>query len=104
MKVYGGVDMQIRTFLTSTIIEHEWFSFTSRPQRAPGTNLIRGWVGPKTGLEDVEIRKILPQPGLELGSFGRPARSQSVQRLRHPGSIYVCNLVGFGLQHNNKNK
>jgi hypothetical protein len=29
-------------------------------------------VGPKTGLDDVEKRKILPLPGLELGPLGRP--------------------------------
>jgi hypothetical protein len=43
-------------------------------------------VGPRSGLEDVEKRKILPLPGLELCSLGRPARSQSLYRLRYPGS------------------
>jgi hypothetical protein len=33
-------------------------------------------VGPRTGQEDVERRKILPLPGLELRPLSRPARSQ----------------------------
>jgi hypothetical protein len=45
-------------------------------------------VGPRTGLDDVEKRKFLPLPGLELGRLGRPARSQSLYRLRYPGSRY----------------
>jgi hypothetical protein len=44
-------------------------------------------VGPKTGLDDVERRKILPLPGLELRPLGRPIRSQSLYRLNYPGSL-----------------
>jgi hypothetical protein len=49
-------------------------------------------VGPRTGLDAVERRKILPVPELELRPFGRPARSQSLYRLHYPGSLfsYVC--------------
>jgi hypothetical protein len=43
-------------------------------------------VSPRTGLGDVERRKSLPLPGLELRPGGRPARSQSLYRLRYPGS------------------
>jgi hypothetical protein len=43
-------------------------------------------VGTITGLKDVEIRKILPLSGLKLRPLGRPARSQSLYRLRYPGS------------------
>jgi hypothetical protein len=43
-------------------------------------------VGPRAGLDDVEKRKFLNLPGLELRPFGRPARSQSPYRLRYPGS------------------
>jgi hypothetical protein len=32
----------------------------------PGTNRIGGWVGPRTGLDAVENRKILPLPVIEL--------------------------------------
>jgi hypothetical protein len=41
---------------------------------------------PKAGLDDVEKRKFLTLPGLELRPFSRPARSQSQHRLRYPGS------------------
>jgi hypothetical protein len=37
-------------------------------------------------MDDLEKRKFLPLPGLELRLFGRPARNQSVYRLRYPGS------------------
>jgi hypothetical protein len=42
-------------------------------------------MGPRTGLDDVEKRKFLTLPGLELRSLGLPARSQSLYRLRYPG-------------------
>jgi hypothetical protein len=43
-------------------------------------------VGPKAGLDDVEKRKFLILPGLEQRPLGRRVRSQSLHRLRHPGS------------------
>jgi hypothetical protein len=46
-------------------------------------------MGPRASLDDMEKRKFLPPPGLELRSFGRPARSQSLYRLRYPGSHTV---------------
>jgi hypothetical protein len=54
-------------------------------ERAPGAPWIGGWVGPKTGLDDVERKKILPLSVLELRPLGRPARTQSLYRLRYPG-------------------
>jgi hypothetical protein len=44
-------------------------------------------VGPRAGLDDVEKRKFFTLPGLELRSLGRPARSQSLYRLRYPMQI-----------------
>jgi hypothetical protein len=38
-------------------------------------------VGPRAGLDDVEKRKFLTLPGLELRTLGRPARSQPLYRL-----------------------
>jgi hypothetical protein len=71
------------TFLfTSALAGGEWS--VSRPgrftsgERAPGANWIGGWVDPRAGLDDVEKRKFLTLPGLELLPFGRPARSQSL--------------------------
>jgi hypothetical protein len=43
-------------------------------------------VGPRAGLDVVEKRKFLTLPGLEIRPLGRPARSQSLYRLRYPGS------------------
>jgi hypothetical protein len=41
-------------------------------------------VDPRTDLDDVEKRKFLALLGLELRPLGRPARSQSLYRLRYP--------------------
>jgi hypothetical protein len=49
-------------------------------------------VGPSTSLDDVKRRKILPLSGLELQPLGRPARSQSLYRLRsRVGKIEIKN-------------
>jgi hypothetical protein len=64
MKVYGGVDESIHTFLTSALDTCEWSA--SRP----GTHWIGGLVDPIVGLDDLE--KSLP--GLEL----RPSDVQPV--------------------------
>jgi hypothetical protein len=42
---------------------------------------------PRAGLDDVENRKFLTLPWLELRPLGRSARSQSLYRLRYPGSL-----------------
>jgi hypothetical protein len=69
--------MQI--FLTSALVGGEWS--TSRPGRftpgeiAPGTHWIVGLVDLRAGLDDLEKRKFLTLPGLELRPLGRPARS-----------------------------
>jgi hypothetical protein len=57
-------------------------------ERAPDTHWIGDWVDTRAGLEGVEKRTFLTLPGLELRSLGRPARSQSLYRLRHPGSLH----------------
>jgi hypothetical protein len=66
-------------------------SFTPWPlyrlERGPGTYCIGGWVEPRTGLNDMEKRKFLTLPGLEFRPLGRPANSQSLYRLRYPGSL-----------------
>jgi hypothetical protein len=58
-------------------------SFTCRPLylRKKEPHWIRSWVGPRMGLDDV---KSLPLLGL-----GRRARSQSLYRLRNPGSFVL---------------
>jgi hypothetical protein len=90
MKAYWGVDIYIHNFLTSVLVRSAWSAshpsiFTPR-ERVPCTNWIGGWVDPRAGLDDVETTKFLTLQGLELRPLGRPARSQSVYRLRYPGS------------------
>jgi hypothetical protein len=67
MKAYGGVDLYIHIFLTSSLVGGEWSA--SRPgciipgERAPGTHWIRGWVDPRACLDDFE--KILGPTGTQ---------------------------------------
>jgi hypothetical protein len=76
----GEVDVQIHIFLTSALIGGGQLQAPAAlPEgRAPGTHWIGGWVGPKACLDDVEKRKFLTLPELELRSLGRSARSQSL--------------------------
>jgi hypothetical protein len=53
-------------------------------ERTLGIDWIKVWVGPTTGLNDVEKRKMLPLLGLELRILDRPARSQSLYKLSYP--------------------
>jgi hypothetical protein len=65
-------------------------------EKASGTHWRVSWVGPRTGLDDVERRKILPLPGLELRPLGRPACSQSLYRLRYPGPFQYIDVLNRG--------
>jgi hypothetical protein len=90
MKAYGGVDVYIHIFLTSPLAGGEW-SASRHGRFTPGgrtsdTHWIGDWVDPRAGLEYMEKRKFLTQPGLELRPLGRPARNQSLYRLCYPGS------------------
>jgi hypothetical protein len=99
MKAYGEVDVYIRIFLTSALAGGEWSA--SCPcrfipgERAPGTHCIGGWLDPRAGLDDVEKRKFLTLPGLELRPLGCPPRSQSLYRLRYPGSCIHTNANNY---------
>jgi hypothetical protein len=72
------------------IVGGKWLALRPRRfisgERAPGTRWIGDWVSPRTDLDDVETRKLLPLPGPKLRPIGRPARSQSLYRLSYPGS------------------
>jgi hypothetical protein len=91
MKAYRGVNVEIHTFLISALAGGEWS--TSRAgrfihgERTTGTHWIGGWVVPRAGMDTVEKRKFFILPGLELRHLGRPAHSQSLYRLRYPGSL-----------------
>jgi hypothetical protein len=72
-------------FLFAALAGSEWSA--SRPGRfTPGTHWIGGWVDPRASLEGLEKRKFFTLPGIELRTIGRTARSQSLCRLRYPGS------------------
>jgi hypothetical protein len=80
MKAYGGVDIYIHIFINIGLTAGEWStshpsSFTTR-EKAPGTHWIGGWVGPRAGLDDMDKRKFLTLPRLEL----RPLVVQPVAR------------------------
>jgi hypothetical protein len=65
--------------LTSALVGEEWSAsrpgrFTNR-ERAPDIHWIGGWVGPRACLNDVEKRKFLTPPGLEL-SVVQPVASR----------------------------
>jgi hypothetical protein len=74
MKAHEGVNVWVHIFLTSALAGGEW-SASRFCRFTPGTYWIGGWVGPGAGLDDVEKRKFLTLPGLELRLLGRPARS-----------------------------
>jgi hypothetical protein len=76
MKKNGGMEVWLHEFLTSVVDGGEWSAsrpgrFTSR-ERAHGTDLMGGWVGPRDGLDAVAKKKSLPcwEP-----KPGRPIRS-----------------------------
>jgi hypothetical protein len=77
-------------FLTSALGGGEWSASRScrftPGERASGTHWLGGWVGPRAGLDNVEKRKFLPLPRLELRPLCRPARIQSLYRLLY---IYI---------------
>jgi hypothetical protein len=50
-------------------------------------------MNPRAGLDDVEKKKCLTLPGLELRPLGRPPRSQTLYRPRFPGSEGFCTIV-----------
>jgi hypothetical protein len=78
MKAEGEVDVWIHICIISVLDGREWSA--SRPgrftpgERAPDTHWIGGWVNPTAGLDEVEKRKYLTIPGLELRLFRRPVR------------------------------
>jgi hypothetical protein len=71
IKTYREVDVQIRIFLTSTLVSDEWQGSSlgrrcTPGENFPGTHFTGSWICSRTGLNVAERRKILPLPGLEL--------------------------------------
>jgi hypothetical protein len=65
-----------------------------RGRKKPPVHIgIGDWVDHRVGLDDVRIRTFLTLPGLELRPLGRPARNQSLHRLRYAGSNQKRNVT-----------
>jgi hypothetical protein len=109
IKMFGEVEI----YITSAVAGGEWSA--SRPGRfTPGekardTLWIGGWVDPRAGMDDLEKRKFLALPGLELQPLSRPARSQPLYRLYYTGSSYKIRgskyiLTGNGAEEEEHNQ
>jgi hypothetical protein len=77
-------------FLASALVGGEWSAsllgrFTP-VERFPRNPLERRLVDPRAGLDDAGKRKFVTPPGLKHRLLGCPARSQSLYRMRYPGS------------------
>jgi len=72
MKTYGGVEKQLRTFLTSALNAGDWSA--TRPgrftagERTAGIHWLGSRIGRRTGLDAEVKRKNLPLPGIESRS------------------------------------
>jgi hypothetical protein len=82
--MYGGMELQLHSFLISAIDGGEWLVSRSgrfiSGETAVGTHWIGGWVGPRAGLEAVVKRRI---PFLVLARNRTPIA-------QHVGSEYVA--------------
>jgi hypothetical protein len=93
MKMYGELEVQIHTFLTSGVAGCEWSASCPGcliPKREPSIYWPGGWVSPRASLDIVEERKIsFPCQELNPSSFA----VQSV-----PWSLYRDIAVNFIVQ------
>jgi hypothetical protein len=64
-------------------------------ERVPGTHCIGSWVDPRTGLDDLEKRKFLTLPGLELQPLSRPSRSQKLALYEFKQAVRIFSHVLF---------
>jgi hypothetical protein len=84
MKVYGGVNVEFHDFLISAAVWGEWSA--SHPscfisgEKDLSIHWIRGWVGSRTCLDDVEKRKlmIMIQTQMSQSSSLKPVIIQTV--------------------------
>jgi hypothetical protein len=92
MKTYGGIDVKIQIFLTSSLVGGDCLASRPGPftpwESSPLIHCIGVWVGPRAGLDDVVKRKFLILLGLEPKPPCRPTRFQSLYLLRYSGSKY----------------
>jgi hypothetical protein len=101
LKAYGGVDIEIYIFLDLSTSCSWVASFKPLPLypqgKSPRYPFDRRLGGPRAGLDDVEKRKFLTPPGLEIRPFGLPARSWAmpcspIKVNRRFGGIYRLHL------------
>jgi hypothetical protein len=86
MKRYWGGGIA-PPFLTSALDEGEWSASGSgrcTPVEKSVYFWLGGWLGARTNLDDVKMRRILILSGSEVSQD----RSQSLYRLRYPGSLW----------------
>jgi hypothetical protein len=77
MKAYGGMHVYIHVFLILKVSGRLHTPAALPPKKDSHYPLDKCWVGPRTGVENVEQRQFLILPGLELRPLCRPAHSQS---------------------------
>jgi hypothetical protein len=81
MKAYGEVDIQVHVLMALAGCERPLYPRGKKPPVHIGCEV--GWT--TAGLDDVE-KKDLDHIGTRTQPHGRPTRSQSLYRLRYPGS------------------
>jgi hypothetical protein len=82
MKTWGSGEID-PLFWTSALDGGEWSAFR-HGRFTPGIHWIGGWVGPRAGLDAVEMRKIVQY---RESNRGHQARSPSLYRLSYPNGI-----------------
>jgi hypothetical protein len=91
MKAYGGSGCIDPHFLDLGTSWRRMVSFTPRPLnprgKSPRYHWIRGWVDPRAGLDDVEKRKFLTLPGIEIRPPGLAAVASRYTDWAIPGII-----------------
>jgi hypothetical protein len=64
METYGKMDVYIHAILTSALDGDEWSAWCPgrfiAKERAPYTNWIEGWEGPRSSMDDIERRNSYP--------------------------------------------
>jgi hypothetical protein len=95
VKSYGGVDVSIHIFLTSALAGGEWSALHpgrfTLGERALSTHWRGGFVEPRAGLDDVEKRKFLTLPEVEL----RPSVVQRVASRYTDYAILIAIIVQY---------
>jgi hypothetical protein len=82
----GGVEIQLRSFLTSAVDGVEWSASHSGRfvlETNPGTHCTGSWVGPRIGLDDTESRE-----------FFSPYRDEIYLSLKYLSGGYLVSRIG----------